>query len=159
MIKRNLPEIYRFEELCDTIVNRHLFSKESKETDETDCEHWPYTCYSPYTTCNGIWNYQNGSDEVDCKNQYDDQIQKALDCKSNEHYCIKLINNNNAVSATCINLNLAGDGIIDCIGGTDERLTSICIEKYPTEFKRRFHCYTFNKYHSHEKDKYTIKKI
>ena len=68
LIKRNLPEIYRFEELCDNIVNRHLFSIESNETDETDCEYWPYTCYSPYTKCNRIWNCENGRDEIDCTN-------------------------------------------------------------------------------------------
>ena len=61
--------------------------------------------------------------------QYNDYIRKAFDCKSNEHYCIQLINNNNDINATCINMNRTGDGIIDCIGGTDERLTNICTRK------------------------------
>jgi hypothetical protein len=136
--KRNLSQIYRFEELCDNIVNYHLFSLESNETDETDCEYWSYTCYSYYTRCNRIWNCPNGSDEINCEFEYNDYIRKALHCKSNEQYCIQLINNN--LNATCININRTGDGIIDCIGGTDERLTNICLEKYPTEFQRRFRC-------------------
>ena len=136
--KRTLPQIYHFEKLCDHILDRHLFSIKSNETDETDCEHWPYTCYSAYTGCNHIWNCLDGSDEINCGNQFGYDIRERLACKSNEHYCIQLIDND--MKATCIHLNQAGDGIIDCIGGTDERLTSICLDKYPNEFKRRFHC-------------------
>jgi hypothetical protein len=65
-----------------------MFSLESNETDETDCEHWPYTCDSPYTKCNRVWNCPDGRDEIDCKNDYNDRIEKALNCKSNEHYIV-----------------------------------------------------------------------
>jgi hypothetical protein len=93
-----------------------------------------------FTICNRIWNCSNGRDEINCGIEYNDYIRKALHCKSNEQYCIQLINNNNDLNATCININQTGDGIIDCIGGTDERLTNICLEKYPTEFQQRFLC-------------------
>ena len=137
--ERTLPEIYPFEELCDHVVNRHLFSQQSKETDETDCEYWPYSCYSNYTKCNQIWNCPNGHDELNCDNQYNDHIRKVFHCKSDEHYCIQLSNNND-INGNCIDLNRTGDGKMDCIGGTDEQFDSICVEKYPMDFQRRFHC-------------------
>ena len=137
--ERTLPEIYRFEELCDHVVNRHLFSQQSKETDETDCEYWPYSCYSNYTKCNQIWNCPNGHDELNCDNQYNDHIRKVFHCKSDEHYCIQLSNSND-INGNCIDLNRTGDGKMDCIGGTDEQFDSICVEKYPMDFQRRFHC-------------------
>ena len=65
--KRNFALIYRFDELCDNIINRHVFSIQSNETDETDCDYWPFTCYSPFTKCNRIWNCPNGIDEIDCR--------------------------------------------------------------------------------------------
>ena len=137
--KKNLAEIYRFNELCDNIVNRHVFSLNSSETDETDCEHWPYPCNSVHTKCNRVWNCPNGRDEFSCGERSFNMItQKALRCKSNEHYCIQLVGRD--VNATCISMNRTGDGIIDCIGGTDERLTSLCLKHYPYDFKKRFLC-------------------
>ncbi|CAF4029208.1 unnamed protein product, partial [Rotaria sordida] len=140
--QKDFTAIYRFQELCDGIVNYHLFSKESNETDEADCEYWPLSCNSYYTKCDSIWNCENGHDEIACDDPYilAPKIHKKFSCKSNEHYCIKLINNNNDINITCINLNQSGDGIIDCIGGTDEQLTNICVKKYPTDRKRRFYC-------------------
>ena len=140
-LKRTLPQIYRFYELCDQIINYHLFSIEVNETDETDCEYWPYSCNSVYTKCNHVWNCKNGLDEINCPNEdFNKNIKKSFYCVPSEHYCIQLINENKDINMTCININQAGDGIIDCIGGTDERLTSICPEKYPIDWKRRFYC-------------------
>ena len=139
--KKNLDGIYAFNELCDNRANRHLFPPNSTETDETDCEYWPYSCNSPYTQCDGAWSCSNGEDELPCEKapRYD-MIRKKLRCKSDEHYCIRLINGSNITNIGCININRAGDEIIDCIGGTDERLTSPCLDKYPYDFKRRFLC-------------------
>ena len=91
--KRTLPEIYPFNELCNSVINRHFFSSvNSSETDETNCEHWPYSCYSVYTKCNRIWNCANGRDEIPCENKhYISAIRKALRCNSTEYYCIRLI--------------------------------------------------------------------
>ena len=136
-------KIYRFNELCDNFINRHIFPKESNETDETDCEHWLYSCDSPYTNCDQIWNCRDGHDELNCGSQsqlYNSYIRERFHCKTNEHYCLKLINHGNDINMTCLDLNRINDGIIDCIGETDERLTNICIEKYPIDHRRRFHC-------------------
>ena len=143
----NINEIYRFDELCDNIVNRRLFLTGSNETDETDCQYWPLKCEdSPYTRCNKVWNCQNGLDEIDCATKnFDDMIRNSFNCTSNEHYCIELINDNNDVNVSCISLNRSGDGIIDCIGGIDERLTNICAEKYPIDFDQRFYCMNSSK--------------
>ena len=139
--KRTLAEIYAFHELCDHVVNRHFFPMNSIETDETDCEYWPYSCDSGYTRCDQIWNCPNGKDEITCRElSFNTAIRKALQCKSNEHYCIRLINNSTDLNVSCISMCRTGDGIIDCIGGTDERVTSICLNKYPYDFRRRFLC-------------------
>ena len=37
-------------------------------------------------------------------------------------------------------MHRTGDGVIDCIGGTDEQFTSPCFEKHPYDFRRRFLC-------------------
>ena len=82
---------------------------------------------------------ENGIDEFACRaRSFHRVLQKALRCPSNKHYCIQLINNH--VNATCITGDRAGNGIIDCIGGTDERFTSICLGQHPYDFKRRFFC-------------------
>jgi hypothetical protein len=132
-LRENLAQFYHFDELCDNIVNRKLFPIGSNKT---DCEYWPLECHtSPYTRCNRIWNCKNGLDEIDCPTtNSDDIIRNSFHCNKNEHYCIQLNN------LTCIHLNRTGDGIIDCIGGIDERLTSICQDKYPLDLKRRFYC-------------------
>ncbi|CAF1580370.1 unnamed protein product [Adineta ricciae] len=134
------PLLLNFDQLCDNIVNRFLFPSQTNETDETDCEYWPYTCKSVYTRCNQVWNCKNGEDEVNCPSKCDgsESIHRSFGCEIDEHYCIQLTNND--IKKTCIHINRSGDGIIDCIGGTDERLTNICVEKYPFNRKRRFNC-------------------
>ena len=139
--KRSQPEIYLFDELCDNIVNTQLFDKDSNETDETDCQHWLYPCHSPYTHCDRRWNCYDGRDEIECHvKSYNDPIRKAFNCQSNEHYCVRLTDNRNNVSVSCLNFNRINDGINDCLGGTDERLINICMKNYPYDHRRRFHC-------------------
>ncbi|CAF1673394.1 unnamed protein product, partial [Adineta ricciae] len=132
------PLLYYFDELCDNVVNL-VFPDQTNETDETDCEYWPYTCNSVYTRCNRVWNCKNGEDEVGCPSNCNmAAIHRSFRCEIDEHYCIQLTNND--IKKTCIHINRSGDGIIDCIGGTDERLTNICVEQYPFDPRRRFNC-------------------
>jgi len=136
--------MYPFEELCDHIVNYQIFSDKANET---DCEYWSFTCdNSPFTKCNNVWNCKNGLDEFYCPGtSLSEDIQKSFRCNNNEHYCLQLINNNNDINMTCLHLNRTGDGIIDCIGGTDERLTNICQETYPIDIRKRFYCMNSSK--------------
>lgn len=135
-------ELYSFEQLCDRIIDSNLFSGENDENDETDCEYWPYKCHnSPYTECNHVWNCDNGVDELDCRSDIrNPSLQKLFDCRNDEHYCIQFIENRTNIHLTCLHINRTGDGIIDCIGATDERFSSVCTEKYPREYQKRFYC-------------------
>ncbi|CAF1031787.1 unnamed protein product [Didymodactylos carnosus] len=96
-----------------------------------------------------MWNCKNGTDEKNCDSElnevpeipyYSDVINYHFRCTKNEHYCIKFINNFNDINMTCLPLQNAGDGVVDCIGGTDERLTNICTQLNPLEFDKRFYC-------------------
>ncbi|CAF1251122.1 unnamed protein product [Didymodactylos carnosus] len=41
---------------------------------------------------------------------------------------------------SCIPIRKAGNSVVDCIGGTDERLTNNCTQLYPVELNKRFYC-------------------
>ncbi|CAF1549355.1 unnamed protein product, partial [Didymodactylos carnosus] len=147
--KAQVPQIYRFLELCNGYEWIFLSNSLINETDETDCEHWPYSCDSRHTRCDRMWNCKNGTDEKNCDSElnevpeipyYSDVINYHFRCTKNEHYCIKFINNFNDINMTCLPLQNAGDGVVDCIGGTDERLTNICTQLNPLEFDKRFYC-------------------
>jgi hypothetical protein len=102
--KNNLPH---FPTLCDSYVEYTETINGTKETDETHCEEW--LCNTQYTRCDDIWNCLNGEDEIDCPQNF---------CKNVKgHPCI-VWNNSQAV---CLPISRAGDGIIDCVGATDER--------------------------------------
>ena len=68
------------------------------------------------------------------------QIERTFKCGNAEHYCIQFINNRTDVKMTCLHVNRTGDGVIDCIGATDERFSGICATIYPFDYRRRFHC-------------------
>lgn len=101
-IKRTLPEIYRFDELCDSIINRHVFPLNANET---NCEYWTYSCNSPYTNCNRKWNCPNGIDEFFCRSRsFHTVLQKVLRCTPNKHYCIQLIEQEMELSIVLVEL-------------------------------------------------------
>ncbi|CAF1145123.1 unnamed protein product [Adineta steineri] len=90
-----------YEQLIPVIIDGR------NETDETECEYWP--CDSIYHRCDGVWHCYNGADELDCQGSV---------CLSFEHMCV-LPNAPNKVE--CLPINRTGDGVIDCLGASDER--------------------------------------
>jgi hypothetical protein len=77
------------------------------ETDETHCEEWP--CDNIYTRCDGFWNCVNGADELNCP-LLNSCAPTGFECLSPKTFNI-----------ICLPAFKAGDGLVDCIGGTDER--------------------------------------
>ncbi|UJR11756.1 hypothetical protein I4U23_015937 [Adineta vaga] len=116
-----------FTTICDGFI--HLFPKlidNRNQTDETDCDLWP--CNNVYTRCNDFWNCPNGADELNCDSS------PILQCPSNNHICGSLKTN----ELMCLPIEKANDGIVDCIGGTDEPIR--CRMEQPTGVYKSFHC-------------------
>jgi hypothetical protein len=116
------PIDYIFQENCNGISKLKFFVK--NETDETNCDEWPIY------RCNGYWDVKNGEDELNCQNTILSYItHKVLKCTINEHYCA---HRNGTMG--CLSKERAGDGIVDCLGGTDERTTSCAFLNPRTPF-------------------------
>ena len=99
-----------FQAICDNWVD--MTALKNNETDETNCEEWP--CSNQYTRCNNVWNCRKGMDEVNCS--------LGFNCPPNHHPCLLP----NQVEMGCLHMNFVEDGIVHCIGATDER--SYCVE-------------------------------
>jgi hypothetical protein len=112
--KENLPH---FPTLCDGYVEDQELINGTIETDETNCEEW--LCDNQYTRCNRIWNCLNGADEIHCYRQ--------LCSNQDAHPCFLW----NRSLPICLPIFRAGDGIIDCLGATDER--HLCRDEIDTE--------------------------
>jgi hypothetical protein len=105
--ERQEEKLPHFPTLCDGYVEYKELIDGAIETDETNCEEW--LCDNQYTRCDGIWNCLNGADEINCAHQL---------CKNkNAHPCFLW----NSSQPICLPISRAGDGIIDCVGATDER--------------------------------------
>ncbi|CAF3526959.1 unnamed protein product [Adineta steineri] len=118
------PINYVFKENCDG-ENKTIFLN-TNNTDETDCEEWP-----KYRRCDGYWDLSNGDDELNCSNTILSYITHTVTkCRANEHYC--MFSNG---TMGCLAKEYAGNGHVDCIGGTDERKT--CASRDP---KSLFQC-------------------
>ncbi|CAF1142600.1 unnamed protein product [Adineta ricciae] len=118
-----------FQTICDN--EEHLLwrpTNDSQETDETNCEYWPLV--HVYNRCDGFWHFPNGSDEVDC----DPLLISLLNCSKNSHICISI----QTKSLTCLPIEKANDGVIDCIGAADE--PSFCDRRYQTYGSSPFYC-------------------
>ncbi|UJR12450.1 hypothetical protein I4U23_016626 [Adineta vaga] len=115
------PVDYLFQENCNGVL-KLTFSKEN-ETDETSCNEWPWPMYR---RCDGHWDTSDGEDELNCSNTILSHITHTiLKCSMTEHYCA---HRNKAIG--CLAKERAGDGIVDCLGKTDERVIS-CALSYP----------------------------
>jgi hypothetical protein len=96
-----------FQTICDGKTDLSpVLIDERYETDETGCEHWP--CNNTYTRCDKYWLCKDGADEVNCP---------YSTCPQFEHSCVFL---NDTSKVSCLPIARAGNGIIDCLGASDE---------------------------------------
>ena len=105
--KQRLNEIL-FRSICDGIV--HLLPQNidgQNHSDETECQYWP--CNNVYTRCNNYKNCLNGSDEYGCLEST---------CHYSLYPCLSQVN----LTLICLPMDQVDDNIIDCFGGTEERL-------------------------------------
>ncbi|CAF4997041.1 unnamed protein product, partial [Rotaria sp. Silwood1] len=119
---------YLFNELCNGIVHSQLIF--GNDTDETDCYDWRRSCRLKYVSCDRNWNCINGRDEIGSIEVQNCRLREQV------HYCRLPEKGNNIV----LPIEQFGDGIIDCLGSTDERF-DYCPLKYPFELTRRFLCW------------------
>ncbi|UJR34741.1 hypothetical protein I4U23_027519 [Adineta vaga] len=128
---KNEPD--SFTKICDSFVDINFESyieNRSAETDETNCEKWP--CSNVYTHCNGYWNCKNGSDELNCPNL-------PSTCRANEFQCVS----SETFALICLPAVRAGDGHVDCLGGSNERL--YCRRDAPDDLTVRYRCWNSNR--------------
>ncbi|CAF0938005.1 unnamed protein product [Adineta steineri] len=114
-----------FHEICDRIV--HLLPETingENHTDETECDYWP--CSNVYTRCNLFWNCENGKDEENCS--------KSL-CNFPSHPCISPHNG----TFFCLSVRRIEDGIIDCLGGSDELRQCLQMKSISND-ANHYHC-------------------
>ncbi|UJR18115.1 hypothetical protein I4U23_005015 [Adineta vaga] len=122
---------FSFQELCNgfTHMNREIIDNQT-ETDETNCDEWP--CDNLYTRCDKAWSCLNGADESKCT---------ALQCSPTDDTipCISPYN----FTEFCLPISRANDGIIDCLGSSDER--SYCRSKYEGQLLNPYRCWNDSK--------------
>jgi hypothetical protein len=122
-----LREIH-FPMICDGIEHLSpILIDGQNETDETNCEHWE--CNNTYTRCNRVWSCRNGADEIGCSQST---------CSEFEHRCVFP---NDTTKVSCLPISHADDGVVDCLGATDEprHCRSKLIIYHSWEYS--FHCW------------------
>jgi len=116
-----------FPMICNGLTEmKPIIIDDREHTDETECEHW--LCNNVYTRCDGAWNCLNGLDELNC------HILPKSNCTPFEHSCISSETN----QFICLPISQANDGIIHCLGATDEPL--VCGIIQPDFISENFYC-------------------
>ena len=106
-----------YQELCNG-YQAIMMLKGTNETDETNCHEW--SCKARAIRCDNVWNLPNGCDELDCPQSIPYFIAHTIaNCSATEHYCLKY----NRSEISCLPVNRTNDRIIDCLFGSDERVT------------------------------------
>ena len=104
-----------FQHICDGFIDMiPILVDDRIESDETECQQWQ--CNNIYTHCNGILNCPNGIDEAYCNRS------NSFGCLTEWHQCVSQSTN----ELFCLPIEQLGDGIIDCLGATDE--INLCME-------------------------------
>ncbi|CAF3330624.1 unnamed protein product [Rotaria socialis] len=115
-----------FQDLCDGYTHSpSMVIDGQNETDETNCNLWP--CNNLYTRCNYAWTCPNGIDEIDCN--------PLSKCYPDGHECVSPI----SLEVICLPVNRTGNGVVDCLGSTDER--QHCREQNPDNPTLRYRCW------------------
>jgi hypothetical protein len=122
-----------FQQICNGIIEVDPDSEDN--TDESDCLGDEWNCLNPRTICNHVWNCPDGQDELGCGIPN----LASRHCNKTTHFCLDI----KTGSPICLSLREANDGIIHCIGSTDER--SFCRLKYPYESVYRYRCQNSDK--------------
>ncbi|CAF4180847.1 unnamed protein product, partial [Adineta steineri] len=100
-----------FQTICDGFQELYPITIDGKnQTDETECKQWE--CDNMYTHCDKIWNCLDGKDEMNC----DSSLPPLLNCSLDYRMCVL----SDTYQLICLSVNRVNDGIIDCLGGTDE---------------------------------------
>ncbi|UJR17392.1 hypothetical protein I4U23_004287 [Adineta vaga] len=115
-----------FSAICDQEVN---MLPVINDTDETHCELWP--CVNQYTRCNVLWDCSKGIDEINCSS--------LIQCPANHHPCMLPKNR----TLGCLHMDYIDDGIIDCLGSTDER--SHCRSLHSEDLLKYYRCWNDTK--------------
>ncbi|CAF4150770.1 unnamed protein product [Rotaria sp. Silwood2] len=113
-----------FYEICNRVTDvSPMIINDRVHSDETDCENWP--CNNVYTRCDGFWSCTDENDEKNCTRPL---------CPEQFLPCISTHNS----TLICLPANQVGNGIIDCLGASDE--LEYCRQKYINEQTYRFYC-------------------
>ena len=112
-ISKSFPLVY--EEFCNG-VDLFRGRGDNVSEDEMDCDAWP--CQARAHRCDGVWNRPNGCDEIDCPDLLTTYLSRVVaNCSHDEHYCLRF----NQSTLSCLPVERAADGRIDCLFGMDER--------------------------------------
>ena len=104
-----IRKMISFTTICDGFTELYATTIDGEmHTDETECDQWQ--CDNTYTHCDGYWNCLNGADEVGCA------WSPLLNCSSDQHLCVSP----QTSRLSCLPVEKANDGKIDCLGATDE---------------------------------------